>query len=380
MTPLALFGVALGHVALWVEVVNRFHGLGWPRKFVDALTALCALAFFALPGYATWLAFQTGDLFAAAPTWLHWYAAACLAALAVVAATRAALRFDPHRHGATRPVETTRIDLAAPAGAVLTLGPVMSAAARLPRNELLRLHVEHRQLAFERLPAELDGLKVAHLTDLHMSGRLAIDYFHAVVRATNEWRPDLVCVTGDIVERLECCDWVAPTLGALRARLGSYFILGNHDEKADAQAVRAALLAAGLIDVGAEPAIVRGAGGSRLAIAGDERPWFRSPNIDATSGFTILLAHTPDRFASAARLGVDLVLSGHNHGGQVCLPWFGAILCPSRHGVRYVDGTFQRGRTVMHVGRGTGSLFPLRYNCPPELGLFTLRCATGSLA
>ena len=67
------------------------------------------------------------------------------------------------------------------------------------------------------------------------------------------------------------------------------------------------------------------------------------------------------------------MLAGHNHGGQVRLPFVGAILAPSRHGVRYAAGAFRSGNTVMHVSRGTSCLTPLRYNCPPEIALLILR-------
>jgi hypothetical protein len=366
--------VALGHIALGVEVVNRLHGLGMPRKLVDALTAAIAAVFVAAPWYAWTLGETPLELFERAPPWLHWYAAACLFAIHAVVFSRVALWWDWRRHPAGRPTRVECIDLQQRLGRAATPGPIVAAAAQLPGNELLRLCVEHRDLVLERLPERFEGLRVAHLTDLHMSGRLGIDYFYEVVRITNEWRPDLVCLTGDIVERPECCAWVGPTLGRLEAKHGVCFILGNHDVKADAPRVRKALVSAGLIDVGSKPLVLRD-GSARLAVAGDERPWFPSPDIDATSGFTLLLAHTPDRFGRSARLGVDLVLAGHNHGGQVCLPGLGAILIPSRHGARYVDGTFRQGRTLMHVGRGTGSLFPLRYNCPPELGFITLRRA-----
>ena len=82
--------------------------------------------------------------------------------------------------------------------------------------------------------------------------------------------------------------------------------------------------------------------------------------------------HSPDEFEWAQKNDVDVILAGHLHGGQVRLPVFGAILSPSRYGVRYALGVFTSGNTVMHVSRGTGSLTPLRYNCPPEVSLLTL--------
>jgi predicted MPP superfamily phosphohydrolase len=86
----------------------------------------------------------------------------------------------------------------------------------------------------------------------------------------------------------------------------------------------------------------------------------------------ILLAHGPDQFGWAQQNDFDLMLAGHNHGGQIRLPFLGAILAPSLGGTRYASGVFRRGRSVMHVSRGTGSLTPVRWNCPPEIALLIL--------
>jgi predicted MPP superfamily phosphohydrolase len=118
-----------------------------------------------------------------------------------------------------------------------------------------------------------------------------------------------------------------------------------------------------------------------LILAGNELPWF-GPAADIgevsaseTSGqpLRILLAHSPDQFGWAQRHGVHLMLAGHNHGGQVRLPLLGAILAPSRHGVRYAAGAYRTGDTVLHVSRGTSSLTPIRVNCPPEIAILVLR-------
>jgi predicted MPP superfamily phosphohydrolase len=89
--------------------------------------------------------------------------------------------------------------------------------------------------------------------------------------------------------------------------------------------------------------------------------------------FRILLAHSPDQFGWARRWDFDLVLAGHTHGGQFCLPGIGPLLTPSWHGVQYSSGTFFAGQTLMHVSRGTSSELPLRWNCLPELGEIILR-------
>lgn len=375
-TPLWLaaifwFAAFVGHGALWVEAVNRLHGLGWNRKLIDALTLTCGLACGVIPVVAAALlgVRSAGE---PAPAVLVAYAWAAIAALVVVLLTRIALRWDPHRDPRTAKTDVATIDLRESLGAAATRDATLHRVASLPGNTLLRPQLESLTVPLERLPPALGGLKIAHLTDLHMSGRLTKAYFVELVRRVNEWGPDLVCVTGDIVEHPAQVEWVDDTLGALTPTVGSYFILGNHDKKIDSDVLRRRLADRGLVDVGAATVTVEHRG-ERITLCGDERPWFDSnPVLSGDEPLVLCLAHTPDRFGWAVRKGVDLVLAGHNHGGQVCFPPLGPLLCPSVHGVRYAAGTFRRGRTVMHVGRGSGSLFPIRWACPPEVALVTL--------
>lgn len=357
----------LGHLALWVEVVNRTHGVGWSKGVVDSWTIACGVGFFAVPLYALW-AGVTG--LSAAPAPLYGYAMVCYAALLGALFSRWGLLDRARRDRRVVHQRTERLDLLEKLGNRASGSPALARVARAPGNELLKPLLEERVHSVERLPKELVGLRVAHLTDLHMSPRLTLEYFHELILAVNAWEPDLVCVTGDIVERPAQLEWVEPTLGALRARLGAYFVLGNHDRYAGAEAVRERLVRAGLVDLGGRALRLADA---PLTLCGDERPWFESePSLGTDEPFVLCLAHTPDRLAWAAEQGVDLVLAGHCHGGQVCFPGLGALLCPSRYGARYAAGSFRLGRTAMHVSRGAGSLFPVRWLCPPEVGLMTL--------
>lgn len=361
----------VGHGALWVEIVNRLHGLGWNRKLIDRLTMLCGLACAGVPllGAAVLMTRSAGQ---PAPAWLVGYGWLSIVVLAVVLITRIGLHWDPHRDRQSEKTRVDRVDLQASLGASATRDATLHRIAHLPGNTLLQPQLEHVTTPLERLPAALEGLRIAHLTDLHMSGRLTKAYFVELVNRVNEWRPDLVCVTGDIVEHPPQIEWVDDTLGRLTPAIGSYFVLGNHDNKVDSTLLRRRLTEAGLIDVGGQTTVVE-RHGHRLTLCGDERPWFPAePPLSGAEELVLCLAHTPDRFGWAVERGVDLMLAGHNHGGQVCFPPIGPLLCPSRHGVRYAAGTFRRGRTVLHVGRGSGSLFPLRYACPPEVALLTL--------
>ncbi|MEQ8848543.1 metallophosphoesterase [Botrimarina sp.] len=368
----------VGHVALWVELVNRLHGLGWRRSLIDALTMACGAALVAAPAAGLWVFYLSGrSASEPAPLLLQAYAWLAIGALAVVVASRVMLVCDPHRDKRTRLSLRETVDLAGRVGAREVCAAGVDRLATLPGNELLKLSVEHRDTPIDRLPHELDGLRVAHLTDLHMSGRLTQRYFEEVASLVADWSPDLVLLTGDIVENTPRLEWVEPTLGPLALAGGAYFVLGNHDEKVDSGELRRRLAAAGWRDAGRAAYSVE-LRGHAVTVCGDERPWFPAaeppPERDA---LRLALVHTPDRFAWACRSGVDLALAGHNHGGQVCFPLIGPLLCPSRHGVRYAAGTFRVGGTVMHVGRGTGSLFPIRWNCPPELSLITLRRGSG---
>jgi predicted MPP superfamily phosphohydrolase len=95
----------------------------------------------------------------------------------------------------------------------------------------------------------------------------------------------------------------------------------------------------------------------------------------ASDLFRVLLAHTPDRFTWARSENFDLVLAGHTHGGQLRFPLIGPVVCPSWHGTKYACGYFYKEPTLMHVSRGTGSLFPLRLDCPPEITRLVLKKA-----
>ena len=192
---------------------------------------------------------------------------------------------------------------------------------------------------------------------------------------------DLVAITGDLVDSRAAIDWIGELLAPIRAAHGVYAILGNHDRRAGERAVRAALERAGIIDLGGRwlQVLVRG---RPLVLAGNELPWFvpaadlrDCPARAAPSGPPrIALAHTPDQFDWACANEFDLVLAGHTHGGQICLPLVGPLFVPSIVGVRYAAGVFSRGPTVLHVTRGVSGELPVRWNCPPEIVRLVLRC------
>ncbi len=254
----------------------------------------------------------------------------------------------------------------------------------LPLNEILQLEVVQCVLDVPRMPPALDGLSLVHLADLHLTGRIGKAYFREVVRLINELRPDLVCITGDFIDRPACMDWFADTLGQLVARHGVYYVLGNHDCSVDLGRLRRTLNQSGLIDLGGRWITIE-IGGTSVVLAGNERPW-----IDATADLgtcpppapagplRIALAHTPDQLAWARAQQVDLLLVGHTHGGQIRLPLLGAIFAPSAEGVKYISGIYYAPPTILHVTRGVSCDLPLRWNCRPEIAHLYLRAEKGA--
>lgn len=378
---------AVGHVVLWTTLVNRVHGFGAPRRWIHLATNLCGLALAVVPLVVVGILWrfyaheaEAGFAWRTAAVAAWCYVACCVLVLGFCTSQRWRHARHPERGGAVLANHTTHVDVRDQVAETLTAPGLPIWVGRLPGNQVLGVQFHEEQLRIPRLPAAYDGVRIAHLSDLHMSGRIRKGFFIEVADRINAWEADLVGVTGDLVENDACIDWVADTLGRLRAPGGVYYVLGNHDRQVDQRRLHEALTQTGMIHVGDSwrPAQVRGA---PLVVAGNELPWYArvadlgdcSPRDAAGAPPRILLAHGPDQFRWAQDHDFDLMLAGHNHGGQVRLPLLGPILAPSRSGVRYASGVFQAGPTVMHVSRGVSSHTPIRWNCPPEVSLLVLR-------
>jgi predicted MPP superfamily phosphohydrolase len=247
--------------------------------------------------------------------------------------------------------------------------------ARLPANEVFRVEFAERTLRLPRLPAAWDGLTVLHLSDLHLCGTPDRAFYEQVMDLCRDWDPDLVALTGDVVDSGRHHRWIVPVLTRLRWRVAAFAILGNHDRWRDHALVRRRLRLAGLHVLGNAWEQVR-VRGEPMVVVGHEGPWFRpGPDLaDCPPGvFRLCLSHTPDNIRWARRHEIDLVLAGHNHGGQIRFPVLGSVFVPSRYSRRYDRGTFDEPPTVLHVSRGLAGQHPLRYNCRPEVTRIVLK-------
>jgi predicted MPP superfamily phosphohydrolase len=236
------------------------------------------------------------------------------------------------------------------------------------------------ELQIDGLPPALDGLRIAHLSDLHLgvpsrgtrASRRAFEW-------VRERRPDLVCITGDLVSRRRG----EPLLRELLAGLPSdpYVVLGNHDFALSrdpfSQPVQIVELSRGTLL--ADESTTVELRGVDVEIAGvDPRSWLakrRSGFPPSAAPFRLLLCHFPRALDVVDDGRWQLILAGHLHGGQIVVPYgFGKLLL-AHPGSKYVDGVFRRGSTVMHVSRGLGTTFvPFRFFARPEATELVLRC------
>jgi uncharacterized protein len=275
------------------------------------------------------------------------------------------------------PFETSaRVQAGVSFAVVAVMGTVaLLSALRPPR--LARVEIR-----LARWPRALDGFRIAQLSDIHIGPLRDRRFSRRLTERVNELAPDLVCVTGDLVDgsaRL-LADEVAP-FGGLRARHGAYFVTGNHDHYSGADAWVRVVERLGLVPLRNRHVVVE-QGGARFTLAGvdDHRGGFgdgqredlgaalagRDPELPV-----LLLAHDPNTFKRASQNGVDLQLSGHTHGGQI---W------PFVHLVRLVEpfvaGRYARNGSELYVSRGTGFWGPpMRLFAPAEITEITLRSA-----
>lgn len=376
----------LGHLALWIGIFNRLHATALSCRWINALEKLIFLTILLLPLPIVWHGIETGTWIALPPSaTVEWivlvYLVPCWAmALGVVPVWlgQHIFRRDP---AALLSNDTTTYDVAEQLGRRPLEGFSTRLLDRVPGNQILRLDVHEKTIALDRLSKNLDGLTIAHLSDLHYTGKLTRDYYEYLIDRTNELDADVVTITGDIVDKTQYIDWIAPTIGRLKSRFGVFSILGNHDKRVrDEGELRRVLGECGLVDLGGRW-IETELRGETVVMAGNEMPWFtpapdmqHAPPHDKTSApLRILLSHSPDQFAWARSFDFDLMLAGHTHGGQIRLPLVGPIVSPSYHGVQYASGTFHKEPTLMHVTRGISGLHPIRINCPPELTKLVLR-------
>jgi predicted MPP superfamily phosphohydrolase len=269
-----------------------------------------------------------------------------------------------------------------------------AAGLALYSGELERhwIEVVRRDFFLPGLPPVFDGMPVAQLSDIHLDEYSEPLYLRHAIEMVNQLHPEVVLLTGDFVSdglfsrsfAIGAAWQCANLLTNLECRR-RYAVLGNHDVMVGAKEVTGALKANGItVLTNAYLPIERA--GARIWLAGLDDPVMGNPNPELAIPASIrnqpnepviLMCHAPDYvdtlLANPVGKAISLVLSGHTHGGQVCLPLLGALELPDL-GKKYVEGWFGLAGLQLYVNRGIGTVgLPFRLFCPPEITLLTLR-------
>lgn len=379
---LLLAGVCIGNTAILVYTLNWIYGHALPRPLLKTIRKIYGLVVLAIPAFIVYRwGWDLSEMLVAPPSGIvdalaAGYIGCCwLIGLVIVPAVALyrLLRRPPRvlesNHTRTMYLEKE-----------IGYRPIGRGKHRhlglLPGNQVFHVDFSERTLHCPRLPAAWDGLTILHLSDLHLCGSPDLIFYKRVMDLCGAWQqPELIAVTGDFVDTEYHHRWIAPVLGRLRCSVAAFAVLGNHDLWNEPTLVRRRLrrLRVHVLGNAWEEIEVRG---EPLVVVGNEGPWFGpAPDLSACpqGPFRLCLSHTPDNMPWARRHDIDLMLAGHNHGGQVRFPLIGSVLIPSRYSRRYDCGVFHEPPTILHVSRGLGGEHPLRYFCRPEVTLLVLR-------
>ncbi len=247
-------------------------------------------------------------------------------------------------------------------------------------NALSIPEVKKYTLFFDDLPDELDDLRIALLSDIHVDLLMTDERIAEIVRRTNDTEPDMIALTGDFVDgRANVFKHKLAALKSLKAPLGVYGVPGNHEYYSGYAEWIAALESFNIIMLQNNSVVIPG---KSLVIGGTtdpaaEKRQMMEPDVEKSFAgtpegfFRILLAHQPRLIKKAVKNSVDLQLSGHTHGGM--LPVLKTVVAAKNYG--YVSGLYNLGKTKLFITNGAGlwNGFPIRLLCPAEIALLTLK-------
>jgi len=263
--------------------------------------------------------------------------------------------------------------------AALSIPVVLVAYAFLEPYWLMvrEVHISHVDV-----PEAFDGTRIAFLTDIHHGPYFSLKRVTAAVSRANLLQPHIVLLGGDYVHR--DAQFIRPCfaeLSNLEPALGTFGVLGNHDHWEGAVLTSHSMIEAGIGWINNRSVWVA-KDGQHIKIGGVDDLWEGSQNLEATTwdahadDFVILVSHNPDYVEQMDTDKVDLVLSGHTHGGQVTFFGLWAPFVPSEFGQKYRSGVVQTGSTTVVISNGIGTIPPpLRFFARPEIVLVVLERA-----
>ena len=388
-TWLFLYSVAaVGHTATWIALFNQLHATNFKNKMLRGVSyPVFAVGILCLPLVLFYSQYTSRQLpgFTPAGFWelpgvLGKYVYFSLVMAVGAASVWTCRKVEQARDRQSLLSHRSRkLDFSTTAG-VSQRSAVEKFFASVPGNQVYQCVIETREIYLPNISDCFDGLSITHLSDFHFTGKIRKEFFASVVKSAKELQSDMTVITGDFIDSETCWPWLQEILGNIDSPLGVYYVLGNHDDRVYSEKrLRQALDELGFVGV-ADRWVEQKKGDQKIHIAGNELPWFGStmatskqPDSFSRGDLRLLLTHSPDQWRWGRKVGFDLTLAGHTHGGQIQIPIIGPLISPSKHGVKYASGMFEQDEKVLIVSRGISSEAPVRFNCPPEVGQIHIR-------
>ncbi|PFP29800.1 metallophosphoesterase [Bacillus sp. AFS073361] len=283
--------------------------------------------------------------------------------------------------------QTRRTFLRRSFGSVLTLLGLSSGGFLYAnRIEPSLLDIQELQIKHPLIPKSFDGIKLVQFSDTHLGFQYSLHQFTKLAKKINSLQPDIILFTGDLMDepnQYTEINKLMPILKGLHAPFGKYCIFGNHDHGGYGSDIYRNIMENSDFNVLLnESAPVKMSDGSMICLLGIDDAMLGNPNLPLAlrnvpqNTFKLLLSHAPDLAQTAAQYPVHWQLSGHSHGGQIKIPFLGALVTPP-FGQLYPEGLYSVGDDSplsLYVNRGIGTTrLPFRFLSKPELTIFTLR-------
>jgi predicted MPP superfamily phosphohydrolase len=248
------------------------------------------------------------------------------------------------------------------------------------------LEINTRQIQHPLIPKSFEGLKIIQFSDTHLGFQYNLIQFEKLVKKMNDLQPDLIFFTGDLMDapnEYPKINQLVPILQQLKASLGKYCIFGNHDHGGYGSDIyRNIMGSADFTVLLNESTPIKLKDGSRIYLIGIDDAMLGQPDLKVAlkhvpdNTFKLLLSHAPDLAESSSQYPIHWQLSGHSHGGQVKIPFVGALVTPP-FARKYTEGLYTIGESnplTLYVNRGIGTTrLPFRFMARPELTVFILK-------
>jgi uncharacterized protein len=249
-----------------------------------------------------------------------------------------------------------------------------------------RLEIKHVVVQHKKIPKNFNDIKIVQFSDTHLGFQYNLDQFKKHIHIINNLNPEIILFTGDLIDapnRYPFFNEVSEILNQLKAPFGKYAVYGNHDHGGYGTDIYKRTMERSDFTVLQNKAIsIQLSNGGEIFLAGIDDAMLGQPDIPGTlkgipeTHFTILLSHAPDLADAASASGVAFQLSGHSHGGQVKIPFFGPLVTPP-FGRKYIEGSYHinvKEPLFLYVNRGLGTTrLPFRFLSVPEITIFTLK-------